>query len=207
MAEVTALSRKHQREETVLLEEDAELLSRACLQDEGLLPGLEARFGVSILFEPLSNRIVFRGEGYLAAQIEVQHLLSQWRPSEAALDCPPFQMALLHRREGGLLLQLQCLVAPALLALQECPSMVLLTAAAPVLSGARAKAEAWIQEHAECSREVQVPPEVAAILSPRLRMLAAQHQVDLEMRGSAVAVHGPEVCVAGVQAELKELIE
>ena len=85
--------------------------------------------------------------------------------------------------------------------------MVLLTAAAPVLSGARANAEAWIQEHAECSQEVQVPPEVAAILSPRLRMLAAQHQVDLEMRGSAVAVHGPEVCVAGVQAELKELIE
>ena len=59
--------------------QDSRLLSRLCLERDGVLVEIGARTDVTIDFEPLANVVHLKGENTLEARIEVEQLLAQAR--------------------------------------------------------------------------------------------------------------------------------
>lgn len=209
MQELSALSRSHQCDELELSLDDSTLLAQLCLQDDGLLTRLEAEFGVTLDFEPMRDRVTLRGEGCISARMALQALLAQERPQEVAIACPGAQMELLLASDGQILAQLAQLVAPAMLAVQEFPPAIMVTGSAAIVAEARTKCGTWLEEHADSSQQVGIPPEVQPALASRMRPLAAEYRVSLEMvdGGTALLITGPSAMVMSALAEVRALIE
>jgi len=209
MQELSALSRSHQCDELELSLDDSTLLAQLCLHDDGLLTRLEAEFGVTLDFEPMRDRVTLRGEGCISARMALQALLAQERPQEVAIACPGPQMELLLASDGQILAQLAQLVAPAMLAVQEFPPAIMVTGSAAIVAEARTKCGTWLEEHADSSQQVGIPPEVQPALASRMRPLAAEYRVSLEMvdGGTALLITGPSAMVMPALAEVRALIE
>jgi predicted RNA-binding protein YlqC (UPF0109 family) len=209
MQALSALSRSHQSDELELSLDDSTLLAHLCLQDEHLLPRLEAEYGATIEFEPMRDRVTLRGDGCIAARMALQALLANERPQEVAIPCPHAQMQLLRASDGQSLAQLAQLMAPAMLAVQEFPPCIMVTGSAAVVAEARTKCGTWLEEHADSSQQVGIPPEVQPALASRMRSLAGEHRVSLEMveGGRALLITGPSAMVSSVLAEVRALIE
>ena len=90
--------------------------------------------------------------------------ISQERVLESMLDCPPCQSRLLWASDGDALQRVHNLCQPAHVALQEHPPMLVLSAPAQQLQVACAKATAWLREHAECRKSVDVPADALPVI-------------------------------------------
>ena len=67
-----------------------------------------------------------------------------------------------------------------------------LDAAARLLEPARAKCQAWLEEHREGERELAVPADVWPMLQPRLAKLGADHRVTCAIQSGTLVLSGPE---------------
>jgi len=84
----------------------------------------------------------------------------------------------------------------------------MLTAPARLLEQATAKARVWLEEHAERSTSVPVPPEVVGVLRDQLPGLLKVHyvRVAFEEGDRSLRISGPDKLVGGLLTEVQALV-
>jgi hypothetical protein len=165
------------------------LLSTLCLAEEGLLDGLETKWGVTIDFDPRRCTLALRGENTVECRRELKQLLFAERQTEELVECPAAQFDFLLE-DAAALPQLQQLCAPALLALQELPPAVSLMAPSRLLADAVAMARDWLADHAPTESSLPVPPEVVVLMRGELPTRAAEWRVQLSLKEAPSASGG-----------------
>ena len=182
--EIERISLSYHIEEMQLSDGDGDLLSTLMMADEALLDNLSSRLDVQLEFDPRKGVITLRGDGTVEAKHEIKQLLTNERPTDESVECPPAQFLFLT--EDPLALpQLQQLCAPAIVSLQELPPAVSLMAAGRVLPDVTKLCTQWVNDHALGEASQPVPPEVVSIVRSSLKAKAAEWRVQLELKEKA----------------------
>ena len=131
---------------------------------------------------------------------------------QEALECQATHAALLLALDGVALEQLVNLCAPCQVAMQEFPPKLVLGGSVRALPAAREAAAAWLAEHQETLRALQVPSEVFALLKQRLAtLLDASLQrsgvrMNLRPDSSMLEITGPEKFVGKALAAAEAFV-
>lgn len=193
-------------------EEDAELLSRLCLDAEGATPleTLQLSEGVAITFSPLSGVVIMRGEETLAARAALLSLLARERWGSEGIACDDTQAELLLAA-GSALEELQeaCTAEGVVVAMQHDPPMVFVSGATHVLAAAKQQAAAWLSAHQAAQRSLTIPPEVVPQLRSGISSLlpSLPAGVTVEMgEDDVLRICGPECSVDATLAQVSTFV-